>query len=328
MENPQFLDNLYRKLYIKSAIEKLPDGLVLDVNTPFSQTCPDLAHISPSDFTLVSMQAAYMAVKQAVPDVPDNFTHAALFLGHKAEYSNQVITDSLRLTCTVKVARRGEFGLANVKLVAPGSLSKELTVGLVKDMPQAAIEDIMPNGQNLSKDFIDEVLNIYKGERQADVVGVGYDRDSNAHEVSVNFPQYSEIRDLRHVSAKQMIEAMMKAAYCAVANEAYSGNLSISYREFLDNRLNFRTKEHDIKYRKFLGFGTCSLLRIRLSFKDNTCTANFENRPGAEDKEKSFATGRMTFYLPGFKTTKSSRGYHEAVLRDADRKIENNNLAI
>lgn len=167
MENPQFLDNLYRRLYIKTIIEKLPDGLVLDIKTPFSQTCPDLVHISPSDFTLVSMQAAYMAVKHAVPDVPDNFTHAALFLGHKAEYSNQA-TDSLRLTCTVKVARRGEFGLANVKLVAPGSLSKEITVGLSANMPQAAVEDIMPNGQALSKDFADEVLNIYKGERQAD----------------------------------------------------------------------------------------------------------------------------------------------------------------
>ena len=298
MENPQSLDNLYRKLYIKRTIEKLADGLVLEINTPFSKTCPDLAHISPSDFTLACMQASYMAVKQAVPDVPDNFTHAALFLGHKAEYSNQVITDALRLTCTVKVARRGEFGLANVKLVAPGSLSKELTVGLVANMPQAAVEDISPNGQALSKYFTDEVLNIYKGERQADVVDFGYDTDANAYETSINFPQYSEIEDLGHVSAKQMIEAMMKAVLCGAANEAYSEKLPINYKEFLNNRLNFRTKGHDIKYRKFLGFGTCSLLRFRLSFNDNTCTANFENRPRAEDKEKSFATGKMTFYLP------------------------------
>lgn len=127
---------------------------------------------------------------------------------------------------------------------------------------------------------------------------MGYETDSNAYEVSVNFPRYSEIGDLGHVSAKQMIEAMMKAVLCGAANEAYSERLLISYSEFLDNRLNFRTKEHDIRYRKFLGSGTCSLLRVRLSFKDNTCTANFENRPGAEDKERSFATGKMTFYLP------------------------------
>ena len=95
-----------------------------------------------------------------------------------------------------------------------------------------------------------------------------------------------------------MIEAMMKAVLCGAANEAYSGKLQINYKEFLNNRLIFRTKEHDIKYRKFLGFGTCSLVRFHLSFKDNTCTANFENRPGAEEAEKSFATGRMTFYLP------------------------------
>ena len=290
------LSKLYHNVYVREAV-KLPDGLVLDVNAPYSKTMPDLSHISPSDFTLVSMQAAYMAVKQAVPDVPDNFTHAALFLGHKAEYSNQS-TGSFRLTCTAKVVRRGEFGLANVNLVAPGSLSEELTVGLVANMPQPVVEDIKVNGQDLSKDFIDEVLSLYKGERQADVVGVGYENDTNAYEVSIHFPQYSEIGDLGHVSAKQMIEAMMKAVYCAVGNEAYFGKLPINYKEFLNNRLIFRTKEHDVKYRKFLGHGTCSLLRFRLSFKDNTCIANFENRLDAEDKEKSFATGKMTFYLP------------------------------
>lgn len=290
------LDRLYRKVYAKEA-GKLPDGLVLDINAPFSKTIPDLAHISPSDFTLVTMQVAYMAVKRAIPDVPDDFTHAALFLGHKAEYLDQDV-GSLRATSTAKVARRGEFGLANVRLVAPGSFSEELTVGLVANMPKPVVENIRPNGQVLSEGFIDEVLSVYRGERQANVVAVGYEADSNAYEVSVNFPQYSEIGDLGHVSAKQMIEAMMKAAYCGVANEAFSGKLPISYREFLDNRLNFRTKEHDIRYRKFLGSGTRSLLRVKLSFKDNTCTANFENRPGAEDKDKSFATGRMTFYLP------------------------------
>lgn len=297
MKESTIFDNVWRRLYVQGTIGKLPDGLVLDIKTLFSQTCPDLQHISPSDFTLVTMQAACMAVKQAVPDIPDNFKDVALFLGHKAEYSNQVITDSLHLTCTVKVARRGEFRLANVNLVAPGSLSKELTVGLVANMPQAAVEDISLNGQVLSNDFTDEVLNIYKGERQADIVGVGYEPDSNAYEVSINFPRYSE-GDIDHISAKQMIEAMMKAVLCGAANEAYFGKLPMNYREFLNNRLNFRTKEHDIKYRKFLGSNTCSLLRFRLFFNDNSCTVNFENRLGAEEAEKSFATGRMTFYLP------------------------------
>ena len=292
------LDRYYRNVCVERAAGKLPDGLVLDINAPLSATIPDLQHISPSDFTLAIMQAAYMTVKHVIPKVPDNFMHTALFLGHKAEYLDQA-AGSLRSTCTVKVARRGEFfGLANVRLVAPGSLSEELTVGLVKDMPLPAVEDIRPNGQTLSKDFTDEVLSVYRGENQANVVGVGYEADTNDYEVSINFPQYSEAQEQDHVSAKQMIEAMMKAAYCAVANEAYSGKLPISYREFLNNRLNFRTKGHDIRYRKFLGFGTCSLLRFRLSFKDNTCTVNFENRPDAEEAEKSFATGRMTFYLP------------------------------
>lgn len=291
------LDQLYRRNYVQKAIEKLSGGLVVDVNTPFSTTMPDLSHISPSDFTLVSMQVAYMAVKHAVPDVPDNFKHAALFLGHKAEYSNQS-TGSLRLDCMVREARRGNFRIATVKLVAPDSLSEELTVGLVADMPQPSVENIGVNGQILSKDFADEVLSVYRGERQANVVGIGYEADTNAYEVSVNFPQYSEIGGLGHVSAKQMIEAMMKAVYCGVANEARSGKLAINYREFLDNRLNFRTKGHDIRYRKFLGSGTCSLLRFKLSFENNTCIANFENRPKAEEKEKSFATGKMTFYLP------------------------------
>ena len=290
------LSKLYHNVYVREAV-KLPDGLVLDVNAPHSKTIPDLSHISPSDFTLISMQAAYMAVKHEVPNVPDNFMHAALFLGHKAEYSNQS-TGSFRLTCTAKVVRRGEFGLANVKLVAPGSLSEELTVGLVANMPQPVVEDVRANGQDLSKDFIDEVLSLYRGERQANIVGVGYDADTNAYEVSVNFPKYSEIGDLGHVSAKQMIEAMMKAVYCAVANEASSERLPINYKEFLDNRLIFHTKGHDIKYRKFLGSGTRSLLRLRLSFEGNKCIVNFENRLDAEDKEKSFATGKMTFYLP------------------------------
>ena len=290
------LSTLYRNVYVREAV-KLPDGLVLDVNTPHSKTIPDLSHISPSDFTLVVMQAAYAAVKHSVPDVPDNFTHAALFLGHKAEYLDQS-TGSFRLTSRAKVSRRGEFGLANVNLVAEGNLSEELTVGLVANTPQPASEDIEASGQVLSKDFVDEVLSVYNGERQADIVGVGYDEDTNAYEVSVNFLRYTEIGDLGHVSAKQMIESMMKAVYCGVGNEAYSGRLPINYREFLDNRLNFRTKGHDVRYRKFLSAGTCSLLKFRLSFENNTCTVNFEHRLKAEEKEKSFATGKMTFFLP------------------------------
>lgn len=292
------LGDFYRTVYTQRVERELPDGgIVIQTEAPRSQTYLKSGHISPSYLTLVCMQASYFVAKHAIKDLPADFADNVLFLRHRAKYLNQEST-SLKLHGQIKGLRRGNLSIATIELDDCDKLSEELVVGITQKMSVPICENIIPCGQNVSKNIVEETLDIYTGERQADVTSVRYEPDTETYEAAVYFPPYSESRDLGHVSAKQMIEAMMKVALCGAAHQAHLKNLPFAYDEFLKLRLLFRTLEHDIRYRKFLATGSQSLLRYNLSFKDNACTVNFGHRQNAEKEGESFATGRMTFYLP------------------------------
>lgn len=292
------LGDFYNTVYTQGVERELPDGgVVIRAEAPRSQTYLKSGHISPSDITLVCMQASYFIARHAIKDLPADFADKVLFLGHRAKYFNQEST-FLTLRGQVKGLRQGNLSIATIELDDSDKLLEELVVGIAQKMPVPMCESVMPRGQNVDKDIVEETLDIYTGERQADVISVKYEPDTKTYEAAVFFPPYNESRNLGHVSAKQMIEAMMKVALCGAAHQARLKNFPFAYDEFLKLRLLFRTLEHDIRYRKFLATGSRSLLRYNLSFKDNICTVDFEHRPNVGKEKKSFATGRMTFYLP------------------------------
>lgn len=272
--------------------------LQIKARIPRSVTCPDLLHASPTDITLAVMQIGYVVAALAVPDLPESYKYQVLFLTHRARYDAQNIS-SLDTKCRIRrQLRQGAIDVGLFSIESPGVLEVELMCGLPKQEPPAAKEHLTPSGKQLNKSQVDEILAIYSGEMQSEIVEVGYDKEGQIYEAAVYFPSYSEIPELSHVSARQMIQALMQAAYCGAGHQAYLGNFPLTYEEFLARRLDFRTREHDLKYRKLLRAGTQSLLRFTLSVEDNTCTVIFSHCPGATKEEESFATGRMTFYLP------------------------------
>lgn len=143
-----------------------------------------------------------------------------------------------------------------------------------------------------------EILSIYNGEKQSEVVALGYSPNDRVYEASVYFLPYAEVADLDHISARQMIEALMKVAYLAAGHQAFLGDLPIDYGKFLDSRLLFRTHGQNLRYRKLLAASSQSLVRCSLRVENNKGIVQFSHRPNATKEQESFATGQMTFYLP------------------------------
>ncbi len=281
------------RFFVEGVQKEEPGNYLVTARVPNSVTCPDLLHLSPSDFTLAIMQAAATAaLREYSVKYPD-----VLFLSHKAQYLDQD-QSLLVLNCRLKTPRSGALSVLNIQLTGQGRFEGQLMGGIVKEMLKPVIENLEPIGIRVSQDQVTEVLSIYSGMKQSNVVAVGFDKESGSFEAAVYFPPYTEMTVLDHVSARQMIEALMKAAYCGAAHLAYSGELPINYEELLANRLIVRTLKHDIRYGKLLNPHTQSLLRFQISTEGNRATVHFTHRPNVSEQERSFATGRMVFYLP------------------------------
>lgn len=80
--------------------------------------------------------------------------------------------------------------------------------------------------------------------------------------------------------------------------QAYTGNFPMDHKEFLANRLKFRTAQQNITYRKLLAFGSQSLLHFRFTTEGNSGTSVFSRPDNVSEDKLPFATGTMTFYLP------------------------------
>lgn len=287
----------YRVTHVQEVTGHPSTSLQIKAQIPRSVTCPDLRHASPTDITLAVMQAGYVVGALSIPNLPPDYRYQALFLGHRAIYHNQD-TSVLEANCRMERLRPGAIDIGVISINSP-NLSVELMCGIPRQEPPGVKECLTPLSTKLSRSQIDEILGVYTEDLQSEIVEVGYDPSGQVYEAAVYFPPYSEIPDLTHVSARQMIQALMQAAYCDAGHQAYLGNFPLSYEEFLTRRLDFRTREHDLKYRKLLVAGTQSLLRFRLSVEGtNSCTVTFSHRPKVGKEEESFATGKMTFYLP------------------------------
>lgn len=289
--------SLYRTTHIREVSGDPTVSIRIKADIPSSVTCPELDHASPTDFTLTLMQMSYVTAGLSIPNLPPDFQHNALFLTHNSKYTLQRV-GALEVSCHLKQLRKGAIDVAVLEMKSPGMLEARLICGIPKQEPPTVTESQGVRGEKLSQDQIAEILSIYNGEVQSDVVEVGYDPTNSSYEAAVRFQPYSEIATLTHVSAKQMIEALMKVAYCVGGHQAYLGNLSLSYPEFLKRRLDFLTSGHDLKYRKLLIAGSQSLVRCQLVVQENVGTLIFTNRPQATKEQESFATGRMSFYLP------------------------------
>lgn len=287
----------YRVAHIQEVSGDPHTTLRIKAGVPVSVTCPDLSHTSPADITLTVMQMGYVVAALSVSELPTDYRYQALFLGHRAIYHRQD-TRSLAADCRMERLRPGTIDIGIISINDPGVLAAELMCGIPRQEPLAVKEQLIPAGEKVSQSLVNEILAIYNAEVQSAVTAVGYDVESRVYEAAVYLPPYAEIPDLSHVSARQMIQALMQAAYCGVGQQAYLGNFPLSYEEFLTRRLDFRTREHDLRYRKLLVAGTQSRLRFQLAPPlRNSCTVVFSHRPGVGKEEESFATGRMTFYL-------------------------------
>lgn len=289
--------SLYRTTHIREVSGDPTTSIRIKAEIPPSVTCPELDHVSPTDFTLTLMQMGYVTVGLSIPNLPPDFQHNALFLTHDSHYNQQRV-ETLEVDCRLKQLRRGVIDVAVLEMKSPGILEAQLICGIPRQEPQAVTESQSVQGEKLSQDQLAEILSIYNGEVQSDVVEVGYNPTNSSYETVVHFQPYSEAPTSTHVSAKQMIEALMKVAYCVGGHQAYLGNLPISYSEFLGRRLDFLTSDHSLKYRKLLTGGSQSLIRCQLFVQENGGTLVFTNRPQATKEQESFATGRMSFRLP------------------------------
>lgn len=287
----------YRATHVRGVSGHPSTSLQIKSQIPGSVTCPDLLHASPTDITLAVMQVGYVVGALSIPNLPPDYRYQALFLGHRVIYHNQDAS-VLEANCRMERLRSGTIDIGVFSINDPGFLSAELMCGIPRQEPPGVKECLTPLGTKLSRSQIDEILGVYTGELQSEIVEVGYDPSGQVYEAAVYFPPYSEIPDLTHVSARQMIEALMKAAYCGAGHQSRLGSFPLDYRDFLSRRLEFRTRAHDLRYRKLLIAGTQSLLRLQLSTEGDSCTVIFSHRPGAAKEEESFATGKMTFYLP------------------------------
>lgn len=273
-------------------------GLVrIGVDIPPSVTCLGLPHASPTDVTLALMQVGYAVTAASIPNLPPNFQYDALFLGHSIRYEQQEV-GSVEINCRIKSRSLKEVNIATLDLQSLGVFRARLMCGIPTQAPIPLLDSLEAKGEKVSVDRIAEILDIYNGELQSDVVEMGYDSVSHAYEVAIRFLPYSEMRGLTHVSARQMTEALMKTAYCVAGHQAFLGNLPLTYEEFLERRLDFLTRYQDIMYRKLLVAGSVSLARCHIQIQGDACKVIFTHRPRAISDQKSFATGEMEFYLP------------------------------
>ncbi|MBI2021968.1 hypothetical protein HYS93_03800 [Candidatus Daviesbacteria bacterium] len=287
----------YRRNLLREVTGNTSQGLRIKAEIPPSVTCPDLEHISPSDITLAVMQGAYVLVFTAFKDLPKEYAYRALFLSHNGHYLDQD-RGSLDSVFSLRQLRRGAVSALTIDIADPDCLGVQLTGGVFSEEPTAIVEDHLPKGQMVSTDQIVEILSIYRGEKQSEVIALGDSPEDGVYEAAVYFPPYNEVEDLDHVSARQMIEALMKVAYLVAGHQAFIGELPIDYRQFLDSRLLFRTQRHNLRYRKLLAAGSKSLLRCNLSIENNVGIFQFSHRPNVDREQESFATGQMRFYLP------------------------------
>ena len=283
----------YERRLIAEQYDNSDGTLDTCVLLPSSISWPTLSHISPSDITLGTMQVAYLCIGSQLTDLPENWQYNALLLRYKAQYINQDLK-RLNIKSRVHKRRKGrESDLAIIKLEDPNIFLGEMTVGVFQHMNNGGVvEELFPLGHQISPSLVKEALDFYNGEQQSDVVALGQIGEGK-YEAAIKFSQYSEIKDLAHISAKQMLEALMKASLCAAADQAYKGNCPLSYEDFMLNRPLFRTDNHDISFTKLLKAGSQSLLRFSLRFERNKCIVDFCR---GDKEEDVFATGNMIFY--------------------------------
>lgn len=287
----------YRRNCIQRVEQSGNNQIAISAVIPRSVSCLGLQHASPTDATLAMMQAAYITAGYSIENLPENFQYNGLFLGHQAQYVNQDAS-RVRWVCKTKSIVHSPIEAVRISIEDRTTVTVQLLGGIPQQEPKVYLETHNPEGIPISTALLEETLNIYTGEIQSQVMALGYNPNTDIYEAAIHFPKYSEIHDLEHVSAKQMIEGIMKAAYCAAAHKAYMGVFVMDYKKFLSRRLEFRTASQNIKYRKLLAFGSQSLLHFQFATKGKTGVFILSNPENMSDDEQPFATGSITFYLP------------------------------